>query len=108
MTVAQQWLLHHLVLKDGVPEWIRDNENDEDGKEEKTSIVNENDTMDRKKLNMKDLMIDEEYIRNEQRTQIELRKEYNYHKNVNFPIPQAMNAGTNEEAILAKFGEFAI
>ena len=33
-------------------------------KEEKTSVVNEYDTMDRKqKLNMKDLMIDEEYIK---------------------------------------------
>ena len=63
------------------------NENDEDGKEEKTSIVNENDTMDRKKLDIKDLMIDEEYIRNEQRTQIELRKELNDLLQAGYYIP---------------------
>ena len=33
LTVAQQWLLLYLVLKDGVPEWIRDHENDEDAPE---------------------------------------------------------------------------
>ena len=63
------------------------NENDEGGKEEKTSVVNEYDTMDRKKLNIKDLMIDEEYIRNEQRTQIELRKELNDLLQAGYYIP---------------------
>jgi hypothetical protein len=33
LTVAQQWLLLYLVLKDGVPEWVRDPENDEDAPE---------------------------------------------------------------------------
>lgn len=33
LTVAQQWLLLHLVLKDGVPEWVRDEEKDEDAPE---------------------------------------------------------------------------
>ena len=29
LTVAQQWLVLHLCLKDGIPEWVRDEENDE-------------------------------------------------------------------------------
>ena len=33
LTVAQKWLLLHLVLKDGVPEWVQDHENDEDAPE---------------------------------------------------------------------------
>ena len=36
---------------------------------------------------MKDLMIDEEYIRNEQRTQIELRKELNDLLQAGYYIP---------------------
>ena len=33
LTVAQQWCLLYMVLKDGVPEWIQDHENDEDAPE---------------------------------------------------------------------------
>ena len=33
LTVAQQWLVLHLCLKDGVPEWVRDEENDENAPE---------------------------------------------------------------------------
>ncbi len=29
LSVAQQWLILHLCLKDGVPEWVRDEEKDE-------------------------------------------------------------------------------
>lgn len=29
LTVAQQWTILHLVLKDGIPEWVRDEERDE-------------------------------------------------------------------------------
>ena len=37
LTIAQQWVLLHLVLKDGIPEWVRDNENDEDAPELKVA-----------------------------------------------------------------------
>lgn len=30
LSVAQQWLLLHLVLKDGIPEWVQDETVDED------------------------------------------------------------------------------
>ena len=33
LTISQQWVLLHLVLKDGIPEWIRDEEKDEDAPE---------------------------------------------------------------------------
>lgn len=33
LTIAQQWVLLHLVLKDGIPEWVRDHEKDEDAPE---------------------------------------------------------------------------
>jgi hypothetical protein len=33
LTISQQWVLLHLVLKDGIPEWVRDEENDEDAPE---------------------------------------------------------------------------
>ena len=33
LTIAQQWVVLHLVLKDGIPEWVRDHENDEDAPE---------------------------------------------------------------------------
>ena len=33
LTISQQWVLLHLVLKDGIPEWIRDEDNDEDAPE---------------------------------------------------------------------------
>ena len=29
LTVAQQWTILHLCLKDGIPEWVRDEERDE-------------------------------------------------------------------------------
>jgi len=37
LTVSQQWLLLHLILRDGIPEWIRDHENDEDAPELKVA-----------------------------------------------------------------------
>ena len=37
LTIAQQWVLLHLVLKDGIPEWVRDHENDEDAPELKVA-----------------------------------------------------------------------
>jgi hypothetical protein len=33
LTVAQQWLVLHLCLKDGIPEWVRDEANDENAPE---------------------------------------------------------------------------
>ena len=45
LTVAQQWLILHLCLKDGIPEWVRDQEHDENVPElkvhepETTSLV---------------------------------------------------------------------
>lgn len=37
LTVSQQWVLLHLILRDGIPEWIRDHENDEDAPELKVA-----------------------------------------------------------------------
>jgi hypothetical protein len=37
LSVAQQWLLLHLVLKDGIPEWVRDESLDEDAPEMKVA-----------------------------------------------------------------------
>jgi hypothetical protein len=33
LSVAQQWLVLHLVLKDGIPEWVQDEKLDEDAPE---------------------------------------------------------------------------